>query len=113
MSAHDVKLFGDQIAASRLEDRFARVKATSLLRLAITALAAGDESIMTQSSAAHPSTGALSTAMGDRATIAKRLDIMTVYLFQPRLRASSSAGWAIATSNTLRGHHPHTSRVSK
>ena len=28
MSAHDVKLFGDQIAASRLEDRFARVKAT-------------------------------------------------------------------------------------
>ena len=35
MSAHDVKLFGDQIAASRLEDRFARVKASSLLRLAI------------------------------------------------------------------------------
>ncbi len=33
MSAHDVKLFGDQIAASRLEDRFARVKASSLVRL--------------------------------------------------------------------------------
>jgi phosphoadenosine phosphosulfate reductase len=35
MSAHDVKLFGDAIAASRLEDRFVRVKASSLLRLAI------------------------------------------------------------------------------
>jgi len=35
MSAHDVKLFGDQIAASRLETRFAQLKATSLLRLAI------------------------------------------------------------------------------
>ncbi len=35
MSAHDVKLFGDAVAASRLEDRFARVKASSLLRLAI------------------------------------------------------------------------------
>src|ERR1700691_5150927 len=41
MSAHDVKLFGDQIAASRLEDRFARVKATSLLRLAIEDLYPG------------------------------------------------------------------------
>ena len=41
MSAHDVKLFGDQIAASRLEDRFARVKATSLLRLAIEDLFPG------------------------------------------------------------------------
>jgi hypothetical protein len=85
----------------------------SLLRLPITAFAAGDESIMTQSSAAHPSTGALSTAMDDRATIAKRLDIMTVYLFQPRPRVLSRAGWAMATSNTLRSHHPHTSRVSK
>ena len=27
MSAHDVRLFGDAIAASRLEDRFAKVKA--------------------------------------------------------------------------------------
>ena len=35
MSAHDVRLFGDAIAASRLEDRFAKVKARSLLRLAI------------------------------------------------------------------------------
>jgi phosphoadenosine phosphosulfate reductase len=35
MSAHDVKMFGDQIAASRLESRFARVKATSLIRLVI------------------------------------------------------------------------------
>jgi phosphoadenosine phosphosulfate reductase len=35
MSAHDVKLFGDQIAASRLESRFARLKATSLIRLVI------------------------------------------------------------------------------
>jgi phosphoadenosine phosphosulfate reductase len=35
MSAHDVKLFGDQIAASRLESRFARLRATSLLRLVI------------------------------------------------------------------------------
>src|SRR5208283_4038686 len=35
MSAHDVKLFGDQIAASRLKDRFARVKAASLVRLAV------------------------------------------------------------------------------
>jgi phosphoadenosine phosphosulfate reductase len=41
MSAHDVKLFGDQIAASRLEDRFARVKATSLVRLAIEDLYPG------------------------------------------------------------------------
>ncbi len=41
MSAHDVKLFGDQIAASRLESRFARVKATSLIRLAIEDLFPG------------------------------------------------------------------------
>jgi phosphoadenosine phosphosulfate reductase len=41
MSAHDVKLFGDQIAATRLEDRFARVKASSLIRLAIEDLYPG------------------------------------------------------------------------
>jgi len=41
MSAHDVKLFGDAVAASRLEDRFARVKASSLLRLAIEDLFPG------------------------------------------------------------------------
>jgi phosphoadenosine phosphosulfate reductase len=41
MSAHDVKLFGDQIAASRLEDRFARVKASSLVRLAVEDLYPG------------------------------------------------------------------------
>jgi phosphoadenosine phosphosulfate reductase len=41
MSAHDVKLFGDQIAASRLEMRFARLKASSLLRLAIEDLYPG------------------------------------------------------------------------
>jgi phosphoadenosine phosphosulfate reductase len=41
MSAHDVRLFGDAIAASRLEDRFARVKASSLLRLAIEDLYPG------------------------------------------------------------------------
>src|SRR3974390_3096546 len=41
MSAHDVKMFGDQIAASRLESRFARVKATSLLRLVIEDLYPG------------------------------------------------------------------------
>jgi len=41
MSAIDVKLFGDAIAASRLEDRFARVKASSLLRLAIEDLFPG------------------------------------------------------------------------
>jgi phosphoadenosine phosphosulfate reductase len=41
MSAHDVKLFGDQIAASRLESRFARLKATSLVRLAIEDLYPG------------------------------------------------------------------------
>ncbi len=35
MSAHDVKLFGDAIAATRLEAKFALVKAKSLLRLAI------------------------------------------------------------------------------
>jgi phosphoadenosine phosphosulfate reductase len=41
MSAHDVRLFGDAIAASRLEDRFAKVKARSLLRLAIEDLFPG------------------------------------------------------------------------
>jgi len=41
MSLHDVKLFGDQIAASRLEGKFARVKAASLLRLAIEDLFPG------------------------------------------------------------------------
>ena len=42
MSAHDVKLFGDAIAASRLESRFARLNATSLLRLAIEDLFPGN-----------------------------------------------------------------------
>jgi phosphoadenosine phosphosulfate reductase len=41
MSVHDVRLFGDAIAASRLEDRFAKVKARSLLRLAIEDLFPG------------------------------------------------------------------------
>jgi phosphoadenosine phosphosulfate reductase len=41
MSAPEVKLFGDAIAASRLEDKFARVKASSLLRLAIEDLFPG------------------------------------------------------------------------
>jgi phosphoadenosine phosphosulfate reductase len=41
MSAHDVKLFGDQIAASRLESRFAKLKASSLVRLAIEDLFPG------------------------------------------------------------------------
>ena len=41
MSAHDVRLFGDAVAASRLEDKFAQVKATSLLRLAIEDLFPG------------------------------------------------------------------------
>ena len=41
MGAHDVKLFGDAIAASRLETRFSTVKATSLLRLAIEDLYPG------------------------------------------------------------------------
>ena len=41
MSAHDVKLFGDAIAATRLETKFAGVKATSLLRLAIEDLFPG------------------------------------------------------------------------
>jgi phosphoadenosine phosphosulfate reductase len=35
MSAHDVRLFGDAIAASRMETRFARLSAQALLRLAI------------------------------------------------------------------------------
>ncbi len=35
MSAHDVKLFGDAVAASRMETRFARLSAQALLRLAI------------------------------------------------------------------------------
>jgi phosphoadenosine phosphosulfate reductase len=41
MSAHHVKLFGDQIAASRLESRFARLKASSLVRLVIEDLYPG------------------------------------------------------------------------
>jgi len=41
MSAHDIKMFGDQIAASRLEGRFALMKAPSLLRLAIEDLYPG------------------------------------------------------------------------
>jgi len=41
MGAHDVKLFGDQIAASRLESRFARVKASSLVRLVVEDLYPG------------------------------------------------------------------------
>ncbi len=46
MSAHDVKLFGDQIAASRLEDRFARVKAASLVRLAVEDLYPGQVALV-------------------------------------------------------------------
>ena len=41
MAAHDVKLFGDQIAATRIEMKFAGVKATTLLRLAIEDLYPG------------------------------------------------------------------------
>jgi len=41
MSAHDVRLFGDAIALSRLEDRFAKVRASSLVRLAIEDLFPG------------------------------------------------------------------------
>jgi len=41
MSAHDVKLFGDAVALTRVEDRFAQVKASSLLRLAIEDLFPG------------------------------------------------------------------------
>ncbi len=41
MSAHDVKLFGDAIAASRLETRFAQLPAQALLRLAIKDLYPG------------------------------------------------------------------------
>ncbi len=41
MSAHDVKLFGDQVAASRVEGKFARLDAVSLLRLAIKGLYPG------------------------------------------------------------------------
>ena len=41
MSAHDVKLFGDQIAASRMEGKFALLKAETLLRLAIKDLFPG------------------------------------------------------------------------
>jgi phosphoadenosine phosphosulfate reductase len=41
MSAHDIKLFGDAIAASRLETRFARIPAAALLRLAIKDLYPG------------------------------------------------------------------------
>ena len=41
MSMHDVKLFGDQVAASRLETRFAAMGAEPLLRLAIEHLYQG------------------------------------------------------------------------
>jgi phosphoadenosine phosphosulfate reductase len=41
MSAHDVKLFGDAVAASRLETRFAQLPAATLLRLAIKDLYPG------------------------------------------------------------------------
>ena len=41
MSAHDVKLFGDAIAASRMETRFAQLSARALLRLAIQDLFPG------------------------------------------------------------------------
>jgi phosphoadenosine phosphosulfate reductase len=41
MSAHDIKLFGDQVAASRIELKFAGLKAASLLRLAIQELFPG------------------------------------------------------------------------
>src|SRR5262249_55904512 len=41
MSAHDIKLFGDQIAASRIEVKFAGLKAASLLRLAVQELFPG------------------------------------------------------------------------
>jgi phosphoadenosine phosphosulfate reductase len=41
MSAHDIKLFGDQVAASRIEVKFAGLKAASLLRLAIQELFPG------------------------------------------------------------------------
>ena len=41
MSAHDIKLFGDQIAASRVEVKFAGLKAASLLRLAVQDLFPG------------------------------------------------------------------------
>jgi phosphoadenosine phosphosulfate reductase len=41
MSAHDIKLFGDQVAASRLEGKFALIKPASLLRLAIEDLYPG------------------------------------------------------------------------
>jgi phosphoadenosine phosphosulfate reductase len=41
MSAHDVKLFGDAIAHSRIETRFSTLKATALLRLAIKDLFPG------------------------------------------------------------------------
>jgi phosphoadenosine phosphosulfate reductase len=41
MSAHDIKMFGDAVAASRLETRFALISAPSLLRLAIQDLYPG------------------------------------------------------------------------
>jgi len=41
MSAHDIKLFGDAVAASRLETRFGLVSAESLLRFAIRDLYPG------------------------------------------------------------------------
>ncbi len=41
MSAHGVKLFGDAVAASRLEGKFARVKASSILRFSVEDLFPG------------------------------------------------------------------------
>jgi phosphoadenosine phosphosulfate reductase len=41
MSAHEIKMFGDAVAASRLETRFTRLSAPSLLRLAIEDLYPG------------------------------------------------------------------------
>lgn len=41
MSVHDVNLFGDQIAASRIAEKFSRIDAASLLRLAIKDLYPG------------------------------------------------------------------------
>jgi phosphoadenosine phosphosulfate reductase len=41
MSAHDIKLFGDAIAASRLESRFASLSAQTLLRLSVKDLYPG------------------------------------------------------------------------
>jgi hypothetical protein len=58
----------------------------SLLRPAMTAFAAGADSIITQTSSAHARIGAPSMAMDDRATIARRRDIMIVRLLRPSQR---------------------------